>query len=634
MIFDSVFIEGSLTKIYSLNTIIVGGGIAGLNAAVNLYDRGQTDIAILIDHAEGSTSRYARSDQQPYYKLSCIGNDTDSPYRMARSLQSTNSSDGDLALAEAALSLKCFYHLTELGLPFPHNEYGEYLGTRISGQERARRSISCGPDTASQILIALEQEVKKREIPVFTGYQMVRIFTDADRKQAIGLLALNYDGIRERHQRYLMFNASNIILATGGPGGLFYNEAYPAAHTGCLGMALEAGAKAVNLTEFQYGICACSLSLTMNGAYQEAIPRYISTDSDGQNPVEFLLSYIPEETLYDLLRMKGTQWSFDAKKVRSDGTSLIDLLVYHEISMKGRRVFIDYRTNPSGFPSELTPAERLRTLSPSAYQTLIEKGLDPMLDPIEVSTAIAHHNGGLAVDHNWESNLAHLFPIGEAAGTHGTYIPPGASLNATQVSGFQAASRILTAYSKPPMAVDAFVDCIRSDYHQRIEMTDDFLSRLQRKSSGNRREEESSIRSVRMEIGKRMDKACGLFRDASRIEHELITAKESLIRLPSFFAPHAFIDLALFYKNYDLLICQIAFLSAMLDYDRSGGKSRGSYLLYDREGSLPHPRLEEMFRFSIANSALAGQVQEISYNPTAMQCQIGWRSVRPIPKTE
>ena len=120
----------------------------------------------------------------------------------------------------------------------------------------------------------------------------------------------------------------------------------------------------------------------------------------------------------------------------------------------------------------------------------------------------------------------------------------------------------------------------------------------------------------------------------SRIEHELITAKESLIRLPSFFAPHAFIDLALFYKNYDLLICQIAFLRAMLDYDRSGGKSRGSYLLYDREGSLPHPRLEEMFRFSIANSALAGQVQEISYNPTAMQCQIGWRSVRPIPKTE
>ena len=36
MIFDSVFIEGSMTKIISVDTVIVGGGIAGLSAAVNL----------------------------------------------------------------------------------------------------------------------------------------------------------------------------------------------------------------------------------------------------------------------------------------------------------------------------------------------------------------------------------------------------------------------------------------------------------------------------------------------------------------------------------------------------------------------------------------------------------------------
>ena len=49
MVSDSIFIEGSLTKVYSLNTVIVGGGLAGLNAALHLYDRGQTDLAILID---------------------------------------------------------------------------------------------------------------------------------------------------------------------------------------------------------------------------------------------------------------------------------------------------------------------------------------------------------------------------------------------------------------------------------------------------------------------------------------------------------------------------------------------------------------------------------------------------------
>ena len=68
----------------------------------------------------------------------------------------------------------------------------------------------------------------------------------------------------------------------GGLAVFFYSEGYPAAHTGCLGLALEAGARAINLTEFQYGICAVGLSLTMNGAYQTALPRYISVDEDGK----------------------------------------------------------------------------------------------------------------------------------------------------------------------------------------------------------------------------------------------------------------------------------------------------------------------------------------------------------------
>lgn len=628
MIYDSVFIEGSMTKIYSLNTVIIGAGIAGLNAAVNLYDHGQTDIAILVDTEEGSTSRYARSDHQAYYKMASSGND--SSYRMARSIQSTNSSDGDLALVEAAMSDQCFYRLADLGLPFPKNEYGEYIGQK-SGGDRARRCISCGLDTAAQIQAALEKEVQKRNIPVFMGYQLVRIFTDAEQQNAVGLLALNYDGVRERHQRYILFNCTNIVLATGGPGGLFHNEGYPTAHTGCLGLALEAGAKAVNLTEFQYGICATGLSLTMNGAYQEALPRFVAVDEDGRHANEFLFSYFPDpNVLFELQRLKGSQWAFDAKKVREDGTSLLDLLIYHEISMKGRRVFMDYRANPHGYAEESTPAQRLRELSEAAYQTLLDKGIDPEEMPIEICTAVSHHNGGLLVDYHWESNLRHLFPVGEAAGTHGTVIPAGASINETQVSAYRAASYIVNHYDHDPLDIDTFVDCIREGFHQRIEMTDDFLSHLQRKTE----EDAISIRMVRSKLGKQMDKACGLFRDASRIQHELETAKRSLNHLSMFFTPHAMIDLTLFYKNYDLLLCQIAFLSAMLDYEKAGGNSRGSYLLHDHAGTLPHPRLEELFRFSVDNSALAGQIQEIQYLAKEQECQIIWRAVHPIPKSE
>ena len=44
------------------------------------------------------------------------------------------------------------------------------------------------------------------------------------------------------------------------------------------------------------------------------------------------------------LFLKGYQWPFDVRKV-ADGSSIIDILVYLE-SCKGRRVFLDYRTNP------------------------------------------------------------------------------------------------------------------------------------------------------------------------------------------------------------------------------------------------------------------------------------------------
>lgn len=630
MIYDSVFIEGSMTKIYSLNTVIVGAGIAGLNAAIQLYDHGQKDIAILIDSENASTSRYARSDGQAYYKLASCGNDTDSPYRMARSIQSTNSSDGDLALVEAAMSGQCFYRLADLGLPFPKNEYGEYIGYGSSG-DRTRRSISCGSDTVTQIQHVLEKEVQKRGIPIFKGYQVVKLFTDDRQKKVIGLLALNYEGIRERHLRYMLFNCTNIILATGGPGGLFHSEAYPAAHTGCLGIAMEAGAKAVNLTEFQYGICAEGLSLMLNGVYQKALPRFVAVDEDGRHANEFLFLYFQNpEDLFKIQKMKGDQWAFDAKKVRTDGSSLLDLLIYHEISIKGRRVFIDYRANPYGYVASDSPAQRLKNMSNEAYDTLLKLGIDPEKRPFEICTAISHHNGGLSVDYNWESNLPHLFPIGEAAGSHGTVSPAGASMNHTQVSGSRAASYIAKHYTESPLPIDDFVEYVREGFHQRIVMTKDFLSHLQKKEV---EEDAISIRTVRAGIGKRMDKVCGLFRDASRIEHELQLAKESLSKLSTFFVPHAVLDLSMFYKNYDLLICQIAFLSAMLDYDKAGGKSRGSYLLYDKNGTLPHPRLQEMFRFSVDNSSLAGQIQEIEYRAEDQSCFIFWRPVRQIPRS-
>ena len=53
---------------YQYNTIIVGTGAAGLNAAVTLHKLGQKNIALITEGRYMGTSRNTGSDKQTYYK--------------------------------------------------------------------------------------------------------------------------------------------------------------------------------------------------------------------------------------------------------------------------------------------------------------------------------------------------------------------------------------------------------------------------------------------------------------------------------------------------------------------------------------------------------------------------------------
>ena len=86
------------------NTIIIGAGAAGFNAADRLYDFGQRDIAIVTEGIEMGTSRNTGSDKQTYYKLTLVGGEADSVLDMARTLFDGSCMHGDIALcADVAL---------------------------------------------------------------------------------------------------------------------------------------------------------------------------------------------------------------------------------------------------------------------------------------------------------------------------------------------------------------------------------------------------------------------------------------------------------------------------------------------------------------------------------------------------
>ncbi|HBN84289.1 MAG TPA: oxidoreductase, partial [Clostridiales bacterium] len=115
---DSVIVGPNVFKVRQLNTVIVGSGAAGLNAADCLFNKGVTDIALVTEGMNMGTSRNTGSDKQTYYKLSTGGDVPDSPLEMAKDLMDGGSMHGDIALTEAASSFRGFAKLIDLGVPF------------------------------------------------------------------------------------------------------------------------------------------------------------------------------------------------------------------------------------------------------------------------------------------------------------------------------------------------------------------------------------------------------------------------------------------------------------------------------------------------------------------------------------
>jgi len=639
----TICVAGKEYPLYTVQTLVVGSGAAGLNAAVSLVKEGQPDIAILTEGKLMGTSHNTGSDKQTYYKLTTCGSEPDSVRKMAQTLFEGQSMDGDLALVEAALSVRGFYHLVDIGVPFPCNGAGEYIGYKTD-HDPNQRGTSAGPLTSKFMTEALWAEAERYGILVFDGYQVIELLTDktGEEPRVRGVLALN---IREREaeKQYTMFAADNVVYAVGGEAGMYDTSVYPVSQTGGMGVAFRAGARGKNLTESQYGMASTKFRWNLSGTYQQVIPRYVSTAQDGSDEQEFLDAYFekPEDLLYAIF-LKGYQWPFDPRKTVNYGSSLIDLLVYQETVMKGRRVFLDYRRNPSAaqkdghFADGLlheeayeylkssdglwdTPILRLEHMNPEAIELYRSHGIDLYNEMLEIAVCAQHNNGGLCGSWWWESNLRHLFPVGEVNGSHGVYRPGGSALNSGQAGSLRAAQFIAKCYREAPMDKEVLADLCKDQIEKAVQFG---LSAFETGRT------ELDLKEERKALGVRMSRYGANIRSMEGVKKALeenCSQQKALekggIRETA--------DLKRIYRIRDLLVSQQVYLEAIADYIRHGGTSRGSYLVYDEAGQKPLEQLPELFTFSLEEKGLAGQIQEIAYEDGT--CKSFWRPVRPIP---
>ena len=619
-----------------VHTLVIGSGAAGLCAAVRLHALGVTDVLICSEGLRMGTSINTGSDKQTYYKLGMYGAEPDSPALMARDLFAGGAVHGDLALIEAAVSQQAFAHLASLGVPFPHDEFGQFIGYKTDHDPK-RRATSCGPYTSRDMCLRLIDAVRSRGIPVLEDRVVFRLITanEGEGKRCIGAALVNRKA-ENTSESIEFIRAENVVFAAGGPGGLYARSVYPAVHTGGIGVALEAGAAARNLPESQFGLASLKFRWNVSGSYMQVLPRFISTDANGGDEREFLREYFDDvRALEDAVFLKGYQWPFAA--VHVPGSSLVDLMVYVETELRGRRVWLDYRTDPvdleiaslsqetreylekSGCTGR-TPLERLMQMNAPAVELYRTHGIDLAREPLEIAVCAQHNNGGLAANLWWESeNIRHLFPVGEVNGSHGVIRPGGSALNAGQVGAFRAAEFIAARYADPDGSFDAPFNAAAQELEEKV------LEKAGRGTFFDWKEERKIMQA-------RMSKSGAFLREKDALKTALQETRDQLARLQGDgLASNSAAELSERLRTRNLVFAAAVYLAAMLEQVEAGVGSRGGSVVLTPDGRPVHDKLP--FIIADKDRAFRASVQMVEAAPDG-STEIRRVPCRPIPETD
>ncbi len=378
--------------------VIIGAGLAGLVAALRLAPR---PVVVLTKSplGDGAASAWSQGG------LAAAVGHGDSPALHAA--DTLEAGDG-LCIPEivrhiteagpAAVAL-----LEQLGVRFTRDGDGGFA-CKLEAAHSRRRVLNAGGDgTGAAIMRALIARV--RETPSITVLEQTI---------ATGLLSgeRGIEGLAARHHgKSLVIPSREIVIATGGSGGLWRHTTNPSGAIGQgLAMAALAGAAMVDLEFMQFHPTALDV---------------------GRDPMPLASEALRGEgaTLVD---DRGDPVMADYARRDLEPRDVVSRAVWARL-VAGRRVFLDTR-RASG-------ADLPRRF-PGIAASCRAAGIDPVAEPIPIRPAAHYHMGGIATDARGRSSLDGLWVCGESASTglHGANRLASNSLLEAVVSGTDVAA--------------------------------------------------------------------------------------------------------------------------------------------------------------------------------------------------
>jgi succinate dehydrogenase/fumarate reductase flavoprotein subunit len=607
------------------DVLIIGGGGAGLRAAVSAYETDPSLAICLVTKGvlgQGGVTATACSDRMAFHAtLSGTEPGGDDAWRYhAEDIYRIGGyvSDGDLAVVLAREAARAFAYLDELGVPWVRRSDGT-VDQFLTDGSRYARACYTGPYTANDIERALLDRFRRTPVRVIEHTLVADLILDQPHGRLCGAILVN-----EATEQVDTIECKAIILACGGAGQVFATNVYPPECTGDgYALAYRAGAELVNLEFIQIGLCSLKTGLACSGSMMRALPRLVNEQGD-----EFLRNYFPSATpdveIYQTLFAKGASWPV----ALNDPSHRIDIAVSRELS-RGHKVYLDYRTNPDGLEGTLdkpswqyrisqvkgaetnswsryaSPLQRLQAINQPAITWLAERGIDLVAgDKIEIAPAVQHFQGGVKISARTETTVAGLYASGEVAGgQHGANRPGGNALLDCQVFG-RIAGENAACYAKHNGISRPQSEPPQPSYQGLF------------RSGGEHAE------ALREQVRSRMSRACGVCRTTDGLQRAL----QNIHELQSKGINPAGSSLARAIESVNLL--QVAELVLMAALQRD--ESRGPHLRFSGDQELePLPSRDPEWRQYIVLKKGSAGLETERRTPTQLTLPGEYATISP-----
>ena len=392
------------------DVIIVGTGVAGLFCALQLPES-QSVLLVTKDKAEHSDSYLAQGG----ISVLRAPEDYDSYFTdTMRAGRNRNNPESVEVMIRS--SPEIVQDLIALGVEF--DRAGNALSYTREGAHSAFRILHHKDITGQEITSKLLAQVRKRQNIRLREYTAMLDITE-ENGSCTGIIVKTKAGMIQP-----VF-AQNVVLATGGMGGLFRTSTNYGHITGdAVAIALRHG---IALEDLQYIQIHPTVFYT-----QEPGRRFLISESvRGEGAI--LLNQHRDRFVDELLPRDAVTAAILGEMERT-GAKFVQLSMGH------------------------MGAQRIKERFPNIYAYCLAQGYDITKEPIPVEPAQHYCMGGIAVNINGETSMKHVYAIGETAcnGVHGANRLASNSLLESLVFAKRAAQKIASQRARvlQPQPVD------------------------------------------------------------------------------------------------------------------------------------------------------------------------------------